>query len=196
MARIATHCCFCGTAYTTANIWPNTCAACGQEIYGNPVPVTIGLCGTKDRLLLQRRNLPGFGFGNWSPPGGFLNRREIPEAGASRETEEETRRTKEEDGQTIIVHPGLIIPPSAFHHYATVGDPDPNLTLMFYEARGVEERIIAWWEESRAHRNQPGLWNEEVQELILATEAEVAELTIAFPIHAEVIKRWFANHHE
>lgn len=189
---IPTHCCQCGTPYHPTELWPKKCGQCHHEVWGNPIPVSIALCGTRDRILLVQRNIPP-GRGLWALPGGYLNRWETPEAGASRETQEETERTEERDGQLHTAHYGLMLPSDVFMHFMTTGRPELNLTLMFYQAGGIEDQLTEWWKRTRAHRDAGGIWNTEVQSLALVTSREAADLPIAFPTHRQAIQRWFRD---
>jgi ADP-ribose pyrophosphatase YjhB (NUDIX family) len=65
------------------------CDACGFVHYMNPRVVTSAIVEHRGRVLLQQRAIEP-GLGKWTFPGGFLEIGETPQAGAVRETREET----------------------------------------------------------------------------------------------------------
>jgi 8-oxo-dGTP diphosphatase len=86
------YCPRCGSLLTTVHDGGRerpSCVACGHVVYRNPVPVAMVLARQGDQLLLVKRgNEPLNGF--WAPPAGYVEIDESIEAGAIRETEEET----------------------------------------------------------------------------------------------------------
>jgi ADP-ribose pyrophosphatase YjhB (NUDIX family) len=76
------------------------CAACGFVAYVNPrlVVTTLPVTDAGDVMLLRRGIEPGRGL--WAQPGGFMEIDETVQAGAIRETLEETG---------LIVEPGEIV---------------------------------------------------------------------------------------
>ena len=65
------------------------CPCCDTVHYENPKPTATLICPNKDRILLVKRAAdPGKGL--WGLPGGFIERGETPETGATRELLEET----------------------------------------------------------------------------------------------------------
>ena len=65
------------------------CVSCGFIFYQNSKPTSSVLIVEQGRVLLVRRGIEPF-KGWWDIPGGFLELGEHPEAGAIRETKEET----------------------------------------------------------------------------------------------------------
>ncbi len=66
-----------------------TCTICGRRNYLNAKPAAGVLILQGGWVLLVRRSIEPF-KGYWDIPGGFLGPRELPEAAARREIEEET----------------------------------------------------------------------------------------------------------
>lgn len=72
------------------NIERQVCGSCGFIFYENPKVVVGAVVTYQDKYLLCRRNIePQKGL--WTYPAGFLENNETIEAGAIRETFEETR---------------------------------------------------------------------------------------------------------
>ena len=68
------------------------CPSCNTIHYENPKPTATLICPrNKSILLVKRAADPGKGL--WGLPGGFIERGETPEAGATRELLEETNLT-------------------------------------------------------------------------------------------------------
>ena len=68
------------------------CLACNTIHYDNPKPTATLICPKNDSILLVKRAAdPGKGL--WGLPGGYIERGETPEAGATRELLEETNLT-------------------------------------------------------------------------------------------------------
>ncbi|NOZ08754.1 MAG: NUDIX hydrolase [FCB group bacterium] len=68
------------------------CPNCGVIHYENPIPTATLICPRGNDLLLVRRALSP-AKGEWSLPGGFMERGETPEMAAVRELHEETNLT-------------------------------------------------------------------------------------------------------
>jgi ADP-ribose pyrophosphatase YjhB (NUDIX family) len=88
------YCCECARELTKAWIASeqrerSVCESCGITHFENPKIIVCGIVCWRDKLLLCRRaNEPG--KNKWMVPGGFLECNETLEAGAARETFEET----------------------------------------------------------------------------------------------------------
>ena len=68
------------------------CLHCHTTHYDNPKPTATLICPKNNSILLVKRAAdPGKGL--WGLPGGFIERGETPEAGATRELLEETNLT-------------------------------------------------------------------------------------------------------
>ncbi|NIO08759.1 MAG: NUDIX domain-containing protein [Deltaproteobacteria bacterium] len=89
-----TYCTTCGGKLvdrpsSTSEALRRSCPACGITVYDTPYVVVATLPVIGDRVVLVRRATnPGSGL--WSYPGGYLETSETLEAGAVRETREET----------------------------------------------------------------------------------------------------------
>ena len=65
------------------------CSACDSIFYTNPNLIVGTICIKDERVLLCKRNIEPR-FGRWTLPAGFMENAETLEAGALRETMEET----------------------------------------------------------------------------------------------------------
>ncbi len=73
----------------TSDTLRQTCPACDITVYDTPFVVVATLPVINHRVILVRR-ATNPGAGRWSYPGGYLEKAETLEAGAIRETREET----------------------------------------------------------------------------------------------------------
>ncbi len=79
------------------------CAACGEIHYENPLNVVGTVPVWSDQVLLCRRNIePRYGL--WTLPAGFLELGESLEAGARRETDEESGARIELQGLYTLIN--------------------------------------------------------------------------------------------
>ncbi len=101
------------------------CESCGFIHYMNPRVVTAAIVEHGGRVLLQRRAIEP-GRGRWTFPGGFLEIGETPEAGAVRETREET-------GLEVELH-GLA---------GVYARPGPGIVLVVYAAASASDVAFA-----------------------------------------------------
>jgi len=86
------YCCECGSRLRTPagrdRLGRRRCEQCGAVFYASPRLGAACIARWDDEVLLVRRGAdPGYGL--WSLPGGFVEARETPGAGASRELLEE-----------------------------------------------------------------------------------------------------------
>jgi ADP-ribose pyrophosphatase YjhB (NUDIX family) len=155
------HCSWCGTAFAPEQSWPRTCAGCTRISYLNPIPVVVLLLPIDDGLLCVRRGIPP-GVGKLALPGGFLDFHETWQEGAVRELFEET---------------GLRVGAAEVEPFDILSPPDgEGLVLLFGLAR-----------PRRAADLPPFTPNEEVTELAVVR----APTELAFPLHTEVLRRFF-----
>jgi NADH pyrophosphatase NudC (nudix superfamily) len=83
------HCGYCGHRFAAEQAWPRLCAACGNTLYLNPMPIAVCLVPIGDGLLCVRRAIPPFA-GQLALPGGYIDRAETWQQAAARELFEET----------------------------------------------------------------------------------------------------------
>ncbi|KAF0215459.1 MAG: hypothetical protein FD174_4126 [Geobacteraceae bacterium] len=83
------HCSFCGSRFSPADIWPRRCRACGGKTYLNPLPVAVVLLPVAEGLVVVRRNTEPQ-KGTLTLPGGYIDFGETWQEAGSRELLEET----------------------------------------------------------------------------------------------------------
>ncbi len=82
------HCSYCGSPYTTAQVWPRHCATCNNSTFRNPLPVTVVLQPVDQGVLTIRRTIqPRSGW--LALPGGYIEYGESWQAAGARELWEE-----------------------------------------------------------------------------------------------------------
>jgi ADP-ribose pyrophosphatase YjhB (NUDIX family) len=125
LATTLNHCSRCGAALHLG-MPPGedrerlTCDACGYVAYVNPrlVVTCLPVTDAGEVMLLRRGTEPGRGL--WAQPGGFMEIDETVEAGAIRETLEETG---------LLVEPGAIV--------GLYTRPEAAIVVIAFEARIV-----------------------------------------------------------
>jgi ADP-ribose pyrophosphatase YjhB (NUDIX family) len=163
MAGKHAHCSWCGSAFGQEQPWPRTCAVCTRITYRNPIPVTVLLLPIDGGLLCVRRGIPP-GLGQLALPGGFLDFHESWQQGCVRELFEETGLRVDVGDVKLF---DALSPP-----------PGEGLVLLFGLARPYQGPIPP-----------PFVPNEEVTELAVVREP----IELAFPLHTEVVRRFFAR---
>jgi len=101
------------------------CERCGFVFYLGP-KLVAGAIIERDGgiVLIQRAIEPG--YGRWTFPGGFVERGEVAEEAAARETLEETGLTIETTGIVgLYTYEGQIPAIAVFSAHATGGEPEP-----------------------------------------------------------------------
>ena len=92
VSRPADHCPHCGGRLATTDVDGRehfSCDDCDRTVWHNPVPCANVAVVDGDAVLLVRRAAEP-GVGDWTIPGGHLERDESPAEGAARELREET----------------------------------------------------------------------------------------------------------
>ncbi|MGP3966299.1 NUDIX domain-containing protein [Streptomyces sp. 6N223] len=91
--RLITHCPYCGAAYPYGVAWPRDCAACGETLWLNPLPVAVALLPVERDggrgLVVVRRDIEPC-RGELALPGGYIEVGETWREAAARELREET----------------------------------------------------------------------------------------------------------
>lgn len=173
-----TFCSTCGTAYPPPLRYPRKCvnAACGVEVWANPIPVSVVLvpvqCGAqhghRTGILVVRRAIePRRGF--LAIVGGFVEEQETWQNAGAREVFEEA---------------GVRIDPAGLSPlWFTSTEPRPNRVLLFSVAQPI-----------RAEDLPPFPANSEASERgVVFGPAGLADV-FAFPLHARAAERYFAAH--
>ena len=166
-----TFCSYCGARFADVSSYPRTCTACGTQVWANPVPVAVVLVpvvdGSRTGLLVVRRSIPPM-IGKLALIGGFIEAHESWQDGAARELREEA---------------GVTIEPASLQPlwYAST-EPRPNLVLLFSLAQPIA-----------ASELPPFVANEEASERGIIFGPDGLEDELAFPLHAEAARRYFAG---
>jgi ADP-ribose pyrophosphatase YjhB (NUDIX family) len=165
-----TFCSYCGTRFADATTYPRTCAACGAQIWANPIPVAVVLVpvidGERTGLLVVRRAIPP--AGKLALVGGFVEEHESWQECAARELREEA---------------GVEIDPAKLEPlwYAST-EPRPNRLLLFSLAPPM-----------RASELPAFTPNTEASERGIIFGADDIDEVLAFPLHAEAARRYFSR---
>jgi ADP-ribose pyrophosphatase YjhB (NUDIX family) len=165
------HCHACGAAFADTSRYPRTCGSCGLQVWANPIPVSVVLVPVRvaERvgLLVVRRAIEPK-KGRLGIVGGFLEEHETWQQGGAREVFEET---------------GARIDPSAVTPFwFTSTEPRPHRVLLFSVAKELDGEAI-----------EPFAPNAECSERGLVFGPGGLEEVLAFPLHAEAARRYFAS---
>lgn len=164
-----TFCSFCGARFPDVAAYPRTCAACGAQIWANPIPVAVALVpivdGERTGLLVVRRAIPP--AGQLALIGGFVEEHESWQACAAREVREEA---------------GVVIDPAALEPlwYAS-SEPRPNRVLLFALAPALAAAALP-----------PFAPNSEASERGVIYGPDGLDAALAFSLHALAARRFFA----
>ena len=125
-----------------------TCPGCSITVYDTPYVVVATLPVISERVVLVRRATnPGSGL--WSYPGGYLETNETLEAGAIRETREETGLEVEINGLLgVYSRPGGRTVTIVFEATAEHEDWKDNLEVMevkSFPMAGIPWNELAFW---------------------------------------------------
>jgi ADP-ribose pyrophosphatase YjhB (NUDIX family) len=174
-----TYCSYCGARFPEPLRYPRTCAACGVQIWANPIPVAVVLVplidGARTGLLVVRRAIPP-GVGKLALVGGFLEEQETWQHGGAREVREET---------AAIVEPAALEP----LWYAST-EPRPDRVLLFSVAPPQPVSAL------------PGFTHDtESSERGVIFGPGGLDEVFAFSLHVEAVRRYFAargvsGHHD
>ncbi|MEO8553908.1 MAG: NUDIX domain-containing protein [Kofleriaceae bacterium] len=155
----------CGTAFPDTSKYPRTCAACGNQVWANPIPVAVALVPVDGGLLVVRRGIPP-AIGKLALVGGFLEEHETWQTGCAREVFEETN---------VVVDPS-----SCQLQWLSSSAPRPNRILIF----AVTEPVRAL---------PPFVANAETQERGVIHGPGGLDEDFAFSTHIEAARRYFAD---
>ncbi|MDZ5442229.1 NUDIX domain-containing protein [Micromonospora sp. 4G57] len=102
------HCSYCGVTYPAGAGWPRVCAACGQTVWRNPLPVAVALLPVRTAaglgVVVVRRDIEP-ARGQLALPGGFIEYGEEWSEALVRELREETGLLAEADqARLFAVH--------------------------------------------------------------------------------------------
>jgi 8-oxo-dGTP diphosphatase len=101
------------------------CEECGFVFYLGPKLVAGAIVELDGGIVLIQRAIEP-GYGKWTFPGGFVERGEVAEEAAARETLEETGLTIETTGIVgLYTYEGQIPAIAVFSARATGGEPEP-----------------------------------------------------------------------
>ncbi|SCG43165.1 NUDIX domain-containing protein [Micromonospora coxensis] len=161
------HCSFCGVAYPADVAWPRVCAACGETVWRNPLPVAVALLPVRTDaglgLVVVRRDIePARGL--LALPGGFIEYGEEWSQALVRELWEET---------------GLVGDAGQARLFAVHGAPAGGTIMIFGE---LPERPAA--------ELPPSAPTEEATEWLVLTEP----VELAFSTHTRAMADFFARH--
>ncbi len=155
------HCSYCGAAFAVDQPWPRTCAACARVSYVNPVPVAILLLPVDGGLLTVRRGIPP-GLGELALPGGFIDLHETWQQAAARELFEEA-------------------------HIRVSADEIEDFCVRS-STRGDGALLIAGLARPRTSAELPPFTpTDETTERVVISGPQ----PLAFPLHTEIVARYF-----
>jgi ADP-ribose pyrophosphatase YjhB (NUDIX family) len=158
------HCSYCGSPFAD-DVWPRTCAPCGNISYVNPLPVVVALVPVDGGLLCIRRTIEPR-IGELALPGGFLEVGESWQEGCARELLEET-------GVVVMADEVRLF---AVHSATKIGRPTESVLLVF--------GLVG---ERRAGELSAFAANEETSEMVVIREP----VELAFPLHTRAVRDYF-----
>jgi ADP-ribose pyrophosphatase YjhB (NUDIX family) len=164
-----TFCSHCGARFADTTTYPRTCPACRVQTWANPIPVAVVLVpvrdGARTGLLVVRRAIPP--VGKLALIGGFVEDHESWQECAVRELREEAG---------LLIDPVVLAP----LWYAS-STPRPDRVLLFSVAPAIDAAALP-----------PFAPNPEAMERGILFGAAAAD-GLAFPLHVEAARRYFAG---
>jgi ADP-ribose pyrophosphatase YjhB (NUDIX family) len=169
-----TFCSYCGTRYAQPLHYPRKCAnaACGVEVWANPIPVSVVLIpvlhGGRTGILVIRRGIePRRGL--LAIVGGFVEEQETWQAAGAREAKEES---------------GVTIDPAGLQPFwFTSTEPRPNRVLLFSVAATLHSNELP-----------PFQADHEATERGLVFGPQGLAQVFSFPLHVQAAERFFQSH--
>lgn len=166
-----TYCSYCGAAYPEPLRYPRACSNCKTQVWANPIPVSVLLVpvvrdGRIGLLVVRRAIEPQ--KGKIALAGGFVEEQETWAQGGAREVLEEA---------DVDIDPAKLKP-----FWFTSTEPRPNRILLFSVCEPLDARDL------RSYKP-----NAEASERGLVFGPSGLESIFAFPLHAEAVRRFFAE---
>lgn len=167
--RRNSHCAFCGNRFPEPVVRYAKCAACGNETWISPFPVSVLILPVESAdgalgVLLVRRGIEPC-RGQWCLPGGYLQQDESLETGAFRENQEES---------TVKLPPDW---PIRLTHSRPVA-ADTKQIIVFCEAQPIAETLLP----------DPFKPSDEETEAIMVTRQPIK---LCFGTHTEALRMYF-----
>ncbi len=164
-------CSFCGTGFPDLQGYPRRCAACGMEIWANPIPVTVVLLPIQHRdrtgLLVIRRGIePRRGL--LALVGGFVEEHESWQSAGAREMREEAGVKIASDSLDTF--------------WFASSHPYPSRILLFALGRAVASNDLPPFAPCGEASERGAVFG----------SAGLDDL-FAFPLHVQAASRYFAN---
>jgi len=155
-------CSYCGQPFAPDQLWPRTCAHCGEMSFQNPAPVAVVVVPIDGGLLAVRRGIEP-ARGQLSLPGGYINRGETWQQAGARELREET---------------GLTVGPEDIQLFNVLSNPAGIFVIVFGLAPAQPASALAVFTP-----------NEETQECVVLRQFEALAFPLHTQVAREFFER-------